>query len=136
MKCAAQWAGLLLAAVSCTAVGPDYVEPELDLPGSWTDDSSTAAPPELGAWWRTLGDPVLDSLVERAVDGNLDLRVAYQRMLEASAGLRISEGLRLPDVDGSGGYSRERLSANGFPPAPSPPSRSCALQFSFPRASR
>ena len=125
MRSATQCAGLLLTAASCTAVGPDYVEPELGLPSTWTDEAATGnegAPPELGDWWRTLDDPVLDSLVGRAVDGNLDLQVAYQRMLEASAGLRISEGLRLPDIDGSGGYSRERLSANGFPPAQSPQS--------------
>ena len=64
-------AALLLA--GCSAVGPDYAEPEqttADAVGAWPSATaageavSTGAPPE--AWWRELGDTTLDRLVELA----------------------------------------------------------------------
>ena len=40
---------------------------------------------DLAEWWKTFHDPLLDSLVERAVAGNLDLRIAQERVREARA---------------------------------------------------
>ena len=37
------------------------------------------------AWWKVFNDPILESLMDRAVDGNLDLRQAYARIKEARA---------------------------------------------------
>lgn len=38
------------------------------------------------ATWRGFGDPVLDGLIIRARDANLDVRIAGQRVLQARSG--------------------------------------------------
>ena len=39
----------------------------------------------LADWWNTLDDPLLTQLVERAVKGNLDLKLAQSRLREERA---------------------------------------------------
>lgn len=61
---------------------------------------------DLAEWWKTFRDPLLDSLVERAVAGNLDLRMARERVREARATRGYTAATRrLPDAGLSGGYS-------------------------------
>ena len=44
---------------------------------------------DLSAWWKQLHDPELDSLVDRAIKGNLDLRIAASRIAQARALERV-----------------------------------------------
>jgi NodT family efflux transporter outer membrane factor (OMF) lipoprotein len=73
---------------------------------------AVAGPAELGRWWARLGDPTLDSLVERAVAGNLTLREARARVVEARAQRRVVGADRYPTVDAAGSYTRSRGSEN------------------------
>jgi NodT family efflux transporter outer membrane factor (OMF) lipoprotein len=102
---------LLLAGCS---VGPDYERPRTDAPAGWGQpaDTSTA---DLSTWWTVFNDPMLNSLVERAVLANHDLRIAAARVTEARAELRITQGYLLPEVNFQGDYSKSRVSANGQP---------------------
>ena len=82
-------AALLLA--GC-AVGPDYRAPEVRLPSAWggLSPAGDASAPDggkapLATWWTTFRDPVLDSLVDRALASNPDLRIAQARVREARA---------------------------------------------------
>ena len=65
-------------------------------------------------WWTTLNDPALDALILRAVDANLDLRVAEARVREARAlrGVVAAEGR--PTIDATASYTRSRRSENAF----------------------
>lgn len=98
------------------AVGPNYVRPKVPVPGQWSAEmqdglESQALNPEvLANWWTTLDDPVLDSLIQRAISGNLDLRQAVARIREARAQLGISESGFFPTVDSSGSRTRSRSS--------------------------
>jgi NodT family efflux transporter outer membrane factor (OMF) lipoprotein len=58
---------------------------------------------------------VLDDLVARAIDGNLDLRMAAARIREARAARGIAESAALPQVDANGQYVRYERS-NAVPP--------------------
>ncbi len=61
---------------------------------------------DLAQWWKNFKDPLLDSLVERAVAGNLDLRTAQERVREARATRSYTSATRrLPDTGITGGYS-------------------------------
>jgi multidrug efflux system outer membrane protein len=74
---------LLLA--SC-AVGPNYRAPPVAptaVENAQSGEFVTQSPEAL--WWQEFADPELDSLVERALAANLDLRSAYDRVLEARA---------------------------------------------------
>jgi len=75
----------VLAGLSGCAVGPNYHEPKPDMPPKYAAaaaGSSTATTErgsgeaKLAAWWRTLNDLELDSLVDRAIKSNLDLQIA------------------------------------------------------------
>ncbi|MEM1330945.1 MAG: efflux transporter outer membrane subunit [Planctomycetota bacterium] len=109
---------ILIVATGC-AVGPDYERPEMETDSNWTADVeapfNAADPESIQAWWETLDDPMLNGLVERAFQNNLDLATAVQVVRQAAALRGISAGERFPDLDGAGSYTRERQSQNGFP---------------------
>jgi NodT family efflux transporter outer membrane factor (OMF) lipoprotein len=107
-------AGFLLLSAGC-AVGPDYKPTVTALSHTWQEarqsgiDTHSA---ELAKWWREFNDPLLDSLVERAVKSNLDLRIAEARIREARGALGVAGAGLWPTVDVSGSYTRNRASEN------------------------
>jgi NodT family efflux transporter outer membrane factor (OMF) lipoprotein len=68
----------------------------------------------LSRWWTEFNDPMLNSVVERAVEANLDLAVAGARIREARAVLGFTGADLWPSLDMSGHYSRIRTSENAF----------------------
>ena len=109
-------AALLVFAVGC-AVGPDYKPPELSSPPTWQEaaqrgvDTQTA---DMAGWWKSFNDTLLDSLVERAVKSNLDLRIAEARIRESRALIDVTAAGLWPSLNVSGSYSRNRSSRNAF----------------------
>ena len=74
----------------------------------WRDDAVEA--PVVAAdvradWWSTFDDAQLDGLVQRAIAGNRDLRVALARIDEARAGSAAARGARLPAVTADARYT-------------------------------
>ncbi len=113
-------ASALLAA--CTAVGPEHSVPQVDLGQGWHTPAISTTPTELSSWWRTLGDPDLESLVEQAIAHNLDLRQAALNIEAARARLLGAEALSAPTLGASANIQRRRLSINSpeFNPQRSP----------------
>jgi len=69
--------------------------------------AGSAAPGEdATVWWTRFEDPVLDDLVERVLEHNLDLRVAAASVREAEALLSSATGSRGPTIDAQLGASR------------------------------
>ncbi|HWB20676.1 MAG TPA: efflux transporter outer membrane subunit [Phycisphaerales bacterium] len=100
-------------ALSACAVGPDYVEPAASAPESWTqgEDASSFsnAEPEV-QWWTTFNDATLDSLIQQAVQSNLDLEAATARVREARAQRGVVTGEGNITIDANGSYTRFRRS--------------------------
>jgi NodT family efflux transporter outer membrane factor (OMF) lipoprotein len=105
-------------AMACV-VGPRYTPPKVAMPAGWREaptarvgrlDRST-----LERWWTAFGDPLLDDMVARAIDGNLDLKIAAARVREARAARGIAASALLPQVDVNGQYSRGERS-DAVPP--------------------
>jgi NodT family efflux transporter outer membrane factor (OMF) lipoprotein len=129
----------LALVTGCISVGPDYEKPEYEVPDLWQVrlvDGLAAGEAPLTTWWQALKDPVLDSLMARAVPGNLDLREAFGRIKEARALRGISSGERWPDLNGSGDYTRQRQSrdfgpinpgTDSIPPSQADPIRSIGI---------
>ncbi len=93
------------------AVGPDYVRPDVAVPDQWStsrDGGETDAPVTAVEWWKELNDPTLTSLVERAVQSNLDLRLAEARVREARAARGIAASALWPTLNASGAYARSQ----------------------------
>ena len=65
------------------AVGPEYEEPQVDLPEEWPDEVLLTGEEraDWSNWWHRFDDPVLNRLVERALDDNLNMQLQYQRHL-------------------------------------------------------
>ena len=106
-------------------VGPDYRPPTASAPTAW-HEVSTSQPADhpsepsdrsadLAAWWTTLSDPVLDSLVERALESNLDLRIAGARVTEARAARGVIAADLWPQLGASGAYAYRGSSLNAGP---------------------
>jgi NodT family efflux transporter outer membrane factor (OMF) lipoprotein len=86
---------ILLTAIyiaGCTGLSnPRLSSDPFKLPDAWMEarEDVTSAPvlsaDELAVWWRQLGDPVLDELVERTIAGSADLESATARVKEARA---------------------------------------------------
>ena len=105
---------LAFAVVNGCAVGPDYRAPELTVPARYSESAVHAsAGTSLAEWWRVFHDGPLDRLVARAIDANLDLRIAEARMRESRALRGIARSALWPTVDGGAAYSRTRRARTG-----------------------
>jgi NodT family efflux transporter outer membrane factor (OMF) lipoprotein len=107
---------LILGCLGCS-VGPNYHAPKSVMPPAWLEGANVGVdsqPAELARWWTEFNDPLLNSLVERAAQSNLDLFVAEARIREARAVLGATGAELWPTLDVQGAYSRIRTSENAF----------------------
>ena len=112
-------AAIYLALLTGCAVGPNYRQPNVSAPSSWASplaDGETNCPAHLVAWWRHFSDTNLDALMLTAVQSNLTLRMAEAHVVEARAERGVIAGRFWPSIGSSASYSRNRFSANSFPP--------------------
>ncbi|MGA8444893.1 MAG: TolC family protein, partial [Roseiarcus sp.] len=101
----------IATAVASCSVGPDYRTPVLGLPPSFlalAPSGEKSKGPELASadltqWWRSLRDPKLNSLEDRALQANLDLEIALNRIQEARAALAAIANQALPVGGATGG---------------------------------
>jgi outer membrane protein, multidrug efflux system len=108
--------GIWLLALAGCAVGPDYRPPESHVPAGWSSLEAangsptrlTQSPTQLVEWWKNFEDPMLASLVGRAIQSNLDLRQAEARIRQARATRGVSASGLWPEMDATGTYSRTR----------------------------
>ncbi len=98
-------------------MGPDYHAPSLQLPERWhqsATDGLAEDEADVRSWWKVFNDPMLTSLIERAADSNLDVRIAVLRIREARAMRGVAAGELLPTLGAHGSYQRTKMSSNSF----------------------
>jgi len=105
---------LLVSSVGC-AVGPSFTQPEKNVSTSWDGLDTTVSsqknmavsrPVELVQWWKIFNDPTLTTLVEGALDANLDLKLAEARVRQARAARTVAFTGLLPTGEALGSYRR------------------------------
>lgn len=102
------------------AVGPDFQAPQGQLPSQWRerDAGNTPSVPIEQAvsieWWESFGDPMLTALITEATNANLDIRIAYEHLMQSRAALGMVEAGALPAVGASAGYTLGKNSQNGL----------------------
>jgi multidrug efflux system outer membrane protein len=104
----------VLGAAGCV-VGPSYHPAPANAPATWslpvpeglTDKASAPS-----SWWATFNDAELDSLIERAIQSNLDLRIAEARVRQARAVRGGSLADLMPTVNATAAADRARQSQN------------------------
>ena len=92
------------------AVGPDYERPNLDLPQS--KFASTLLSPyqekQLAYWWTRYQDPVLNRLINQALDSNLNIELQFERVRQARAELGLANAQFYPTISAQGQAARQR----------------------------
>jgi NodT family efflux transporter outer membrane factor (OMF) lipoprotein len=115
-------------ALSACSVGPDFFAPVADyVPSSWVSAPTPveqAQPPSTEPvldpasdpqpdWWKNFNDPQLDSLIDRAYAGNLDLAQAILRLRQARDQEITAAAAGLPKLSAGGSYTRYQLGLQG-----------------------
>jgi multidrug efflux system outer membrane protein len=95
-------------------VGPDYVKPRVDTPKNWRFADKDARNTTNIPWWRQLGDPVLDRMVEQAILGNLDLKIAVARVDEFMGLYGATRSNLFPQISGFADYAGRKVSGQTF----------------------
>lgn len=85
-----------------------------------TDAADPVREPE--RWWESFGDPRLDELIDAAMNGNRDLRIAAARLQQAEAVARIAGAPLTPSVSIGANGRRSRQVFVGLPLGPNAPS--------------
>jgi outer membrane protein, multidrug efflux system len=105
-------AGALTLLILGCNVGPNYKRPAVTTPQSYRGALApevTAASPDATLadqqWSTVFEDKTLQRLVQEALQNNLDLHIAAQRVLQAQAQVGITRSQQLPTVSGGGSYS-------------------------------
>ena len=114
--------GFLLVIFNLSACGsfpavdlaPKYGPPQYVVPDSWhgsspfvkVKPSDDQLRPD---WWKLYGDPVLDSLIEQAIDANPDLEAAAERFVQARDIMMQARAQYLPrgGLDFGGSHNRQ-----------------------------
>jgi len=103
------WLVVLAGALAGCSLGPEYFTPDAALPVNFTvPPAGNGAPSggrdaDLWQWWRTLRDPELNDLIDRAMANNLDLKIALDRLQQARLQLFVIGAQAVPQLNGGGG---------------------------------
>jgi multidrug efflux system outer membrane protein len=109
----------MLVVTGCM-IGPNFHSPKTTAPFAWFGPTQQMSfgpsrQAELIHWWTTFNDPVLTSLVERAVVSNLDLQQAQARILQARANRGIVAADLWPTIDSNATVTRSRSVTSSSP---------------------
>ena len=117
-------AWLLALACSACTVGPNFVKPAIDAPHGWTASREPATATDVPSklvpgsamdrrWWSVFQDPVLDRLIDVAMEQSFDVQEAGLRIAEARALRDSAAGAYYPSVESTSVAARLRSGASG-----------------------
>jgi outer membrane protein, multidrug efflux system len=101
------------------AVGPDYRRPAVDVPQSFRFEDREAKNLANTAWWRQYNDPVLNELIQTALQENKDVKIAAARIGQFVGQYMTTRAALFPQVGGGASGGMERVTEKGFTPLPS-----------------
>ena len=90
-------------------VGPNYKQPKTPTPKIFTE-AKESKNISLKNWWEKFDDPVLNKLVQTALKGNFDVKIATERILQYRALYRIARADLFPQVDANAKAIRSKVS--------------------------
>ncbi|HVQ31520.1 MAG TPA: efflux transporter outer membrane subunit, partial [Vicinamibacteria bacterium] len=108
-----------LGLFGCT-VGPNYQRPPVTMPEQYYGAAAVSEARSLAdsPWWDVFQDPVLQRLVEEALQKGFDARLAAARVEEARALYGVARGDLWPGVAYQGGFDRTRIDQVTRPESP------------------
>jgi multidrug efflux system outer membrane protein len=90
--------GLLVVMSGCKITTPQGRSSYDEAPSSFTNNDTPASSASI-AWRDFFQDQKLITLIEEALENNLDRQIALQRITMAQANLRIARGLKAPSLE-------------------------------------
>ena len=108
-------AAALLAALTLTgcSFAPTYQRPEVPIPAQWQVDIQTANDLANTTWWNQFQDPVLDNLIQIALQENKDVQIAAARVEEFMGRYGVIRSEQFPQVGANADAARTRSSESG-----------------------
>ena len=107
---------LAVALAGCAVTEPK-TRVQIDMPQQF---SEVVVPPAVGVtsqlttdWWTNFGSPQLTSLIEQALAGSSDVRIAAERITQAELALRVANASLLPSIGLGAGQSFSRTDSSG-----------------------
>jgi outer membrane protein, multidrug efflux system len=116
-------AAVLTCLLAACKAGPNFVAPHEPTPpayaGAADQTAGTEAPRPTADeadsfWWRQFHDDELNRLEDQTASGNLDLKAAYLRIVEARLQVQSARAQGLPSLNGAASFEREQLGIAGI----------------------
>lgn len=101
-----------LALGGCS-LAPTYQRPEVPIPAQWEVNIQTANDLANTAWWNQFRDPVLNNLIQVALQENKDVQIAAARVEEYMGRYGVVRSEQFPQVGANAAGARTRASENG-----------------------
>lgn len=108
---------LILLIAGC-AVGPDYRRPDIQSPTQWRFEEKEARTLVNARWWEQFNDPVLNRLIETALNENKDVLIAAAKIEEYGGRYVATRGDLFPQAQAAGSATRQRSTEAGSSPWP------------------
>jgi multidrug efflux system outer membrane protein len=104
---------------ACGTIGPNFMAPKgVETPAYRHAEAAPQQDPQMrqaarlpADWWTVFGDQTLNTLEQRAMRDNPNVRAAAQRLVQAQAQLGVVRAGQLPTVNVQAGVSNQRTSA-------------------------
>ena len=125
---------ILLVAVALAGcmVGPNYQRPSVDVPPNWRLGDQEAKEVANTAWWEQFQDPVLNGLIDEALKGNLDVKIAAARVEEYIGRYGFTRSALFPQIGVGASAGQDRVSEKmGTPLSPNMDNPATAYQMSL-----
>lgn len=82
----------------CTTLGPEYEQPEMEIPETFRFEPAVVAQTANTAWWQQFGDPVLDELIGSALANNYSVQIAAANVERALGVVTQTRSALYPQV--------------------------------------
>jgi multidrug efflux system outer membrane protein len=105
------------------AIGPDYKRPAVAEPPTFRGQETAEAVSFADApWWEVFQDPILQALIQEALQRNYDVAIAAARVQEARANVGVARSDYFPSLDYNVGAGRSKVGPGilGAPGGPVP----------------
>jgi multidrug efflux system outer membrane protein len=106
----------LTIVLSACMVGPNYQRPDVDMPDTWRFGEKEATDIVNTAWWEQFQDPVLNELINTALQENKDVKFAAAAIEEYVGRYGIARSPLFPQIYAEATAGRDRSTEKGSAP--------------------
>jgi multidrug efflux system outer membrane protein len=98
------------AALYGCMMGPNYQRPAVDTPQTWRFEDKEAKDVANTAWWEQFNDPVLNELIQIALQENKDIKIAAARVEQFAGLYGTTRAALFPQIGAGASAGRQRAS--------------------------